>query len=148
LRISLAFFRPAPLFRMQGMRFRLRTLFVVIALLALALWWLVHEWHIVELRRSVLAQVVDRPGAYAVSADESTVHGRVPNIPQLLIDLDISSVRRKYPPPGVPFVRRWMGDQAIRVIWCPEESPADRERIHALFPEATLRDAGTLQPPH
>src|SRR5262245_550454 len=102
------------------LRFSLRTLFVVVALICLYLGW---QWRIVQERKALLAWMGAQP----------SVQYRFSNAP-------IPAERE------VSFVRRLFGDKTMYAIFLgPLEKPMENERIrqiHETFREAEIFYAG------
>jgi hypothetical protein len=125
------------------MRFRLRTLFFVVTLLAVAA-WLAVEWNAVRARRALLADIAVRKGAYIApdEAGKDTIYGQAP-LSSILFGLDQAYAKTHGEPKdtrsyGPSFLRRWLGDSTIEMIWVPDGMPV--ENVRSLFPEARLRE--------
>ena len=87
--------------------FRLRTLFVVVAVVIAPACWLAQQWRIVQARKAAIA-----------------VRAAVPIV-------DPSN------PGQVQFIRRMMGDSYVSYLYTPGYLDVnERRRIEALFPEA------------
>jgi hypothetical protein len=93
--------------------FTLRTLLVVVAAAGMAAGWFALEFDLVRRRREALAA----PG------------------------LTVRYFKVAGPGTSVPLTRRWLGDEAISLIFIAADSPADAERLRTLFPEAKVDSA-------
>jgi hypothetical protein len=98
-------------------QFRLRTLFVVVTVVAVACGYIGHEWRIVRERQyKEIRYNGDISGRY-----------RVQPIP--------GAVR----PASISWLRQFLGDRPVKAIFMQEGSSADeRRRLQELFPEARL----------
>ena len=91
------------------MQYRLRTLFIVVTVAAIACGWLRHEYDIVQERKAALELVHRFGGCWPLGQSSH---------PSL--------------------IRRWLGDKSVKVISLPLEIYADKERIESIFPEAYI----------
>jgi hypothetical protein len=91
---------------LRRFRFSLRTVFLFVTLLGV---WLAWQTHVVRARIAFRREVLwSGPGNYYIYP----------------------------PPPGVPFYRRWLGDEDVERI--DVRHPDQLDRAKALFPEARL----------
>jgi hypothetical protein len=98
-------------------QFSLRSLMIVVMLLAIPCWWVAKQKKLVDERRAMLTRI------------EKVYHGNwyIEQLPS-----GLSS--------AVPGLRRLLGDQGVGMISLPiEADPEIYPVIHALFPEAQLR---------
>jgi hypothetical protein len=104
-------------------RYSLRTMFVVVTLFALWLGW---ELKFIRDRRSFLKSMDEmREAEMAQTANGLTV---------AFIGTIVRISDR-----GIPFWRRWLGDEAQALMTLPQSSTdADMENAKRLFPEATI----------
>jgi len=102
---------PAPP-RRRWFRYRLRTLFVAVLLLAIPLGWIAVQLKWIHDRRERLEWIKDGRAYYIYAPDE----------------------------PSISFWRRWMGDRNIEQLMLVQEqvSQAELEEIRSLFPEAEI----------
>ena len=109
-------------------RFSLRTLFVLVTLLACALGWLVWQIQIVRERKSLLSEVSRYNSSYPFD--------------QLYFDVLEGKIAIYGPLPEqvrVSWVRRALGDNSYMSITLPEHVPANViERVESAFPESHL----------
>jgi hypothetical protein len=128
--------QPSPCRRFQ---FRLRTLMIGVALLAvpLLLLWLSHQAVIARERIDLLLLVLIRGGGYEFvdPADQS-----YKSIGTCGIDLKGWRLVRSGDISGQPWrIRGWLGDCKVESIWLTAAvSPDDVIRIAAAFPESTV----------
>jgi hypothetical protein len=117
-------------------QFRLRTLMIVVSLLAMPLGYVGWQAKIVRERKAVLAEIEDAGGGFF--SDLRTTTGfwnRFPNWP----DEAIASVdsQREVGAPARTKVRILLGDEGVIVIWLPATVvPAVEARIGQYIPEA------------
>ena len=116
------------------MRYRLRTLMLLLAVVGVALAWIAGQYRIVSHRKSVARQLENR-GDLVVWEDS------VLNEPVILIVRGDKSRR-------VNTVRRWLGDENVDAILIINASEDNRTPIEA-FPEADvyLHDLGAAHVP-
>ena len=104
---------------MPRFQFSLRTLLIVVTLLAIPCWWVGEQRRIVQRRDAELSALYWREEAYLWQDNEVVPPSR-----------------------DVPLIRRWLGDKPIRAIdlqWHAIETPDLRlEKIRACFPEAEV----------
>lgn len=90
--------------------------------------WLGWESNIVRGRQVLLKELRAMPSMHIVTADEWSNH--------FLPEMPASPVA------SVPLVRRWLGDEAIQVVWYARHlhglSEAERSRMERVLPEAQL----------
>jgi hypothetical protein len=104
-------------------QFRLRTLLIVVALVALACGYAGWEAKIARDRRKAVATYRAVAG-YAVEVDESPGTGHVST--------------SRFPP--APWPLRWFGEEGYSEIIVPQRTTADEiERLSSLFPEALIQ---------
>jgi hypothetical protein len=108
-------------------RFSLRTLFVVLTLLAIPLAWLAREWHIVREREAVRAWLMKLEDDILEDDAEERLVDR-----NYLILVDTLEL---------PWHRRFLGEEVIIAWFRYPLNPADRARIFAAFPEAKIEEA-------
>jgi hypothetical protein len=119
---------PAPRRRFQ---FRLRTLMIGVALLAVPCAYVGWQVRIVRERQALIA---------AISHDV------------MYLDVQVAAAvgyyrSKKMTPATVPLLRQWLGDVAVEVIAIPARaSPEFKERVKAAFPEATFVPKEIRQP--
>jgi hypothetical protein len=105
----------------RWLRFSLRTMFVLITAVSIWLGWTVS---VVRERKSVLGDMRATPGFDVAPAGSTTyVGGPAP------------------PTPTIPWLRKWLGDEAIESIWFPADhipTAYEVRYLERLFPEATL----------
>ncbi len=126
---------PAPHRRFQ---FRLRTLLIVVTLLAVVCGYVGRQIEIVRERKSLLTLLVAEGGGYWNTATENTysIVGAVPAYFSPGTYRVVSHGKRDQRPPAI---RRWLGDDYIYVIWLPESVAAiDATRFANGFPEADV----------
>ncbi len=101
-------------------QFRLRTLFAVVTMAAVACAYVAHEWRIVRDRRNWLSN-----------------HHQYP-MPPSMWGLG-QSKSESNPSAGPPLLRRWLGDATHDCVWVFAGFPdTDVDEAKALFPEAQV----------
>jgi hypothetical protein len=109
------------------LRFRLRTMLIVVTLLCLYLGW---QSYIVRQRRMAMAEV-SKNSAFQLTLADAYVKSYPPGS-----NIDA--------PATVPLVRSWIGDQAVQTIWYTphlgEFSKGELARLSRLFPEAEEKE--------
>jgi hypothetical protein len=100
--------------RRRWFQFRLRTLLVIVTLLAIPCAYLGWQANIVSHRKLVLKNAMEQ-GLVLMSND-----------------LTVDAV------PTIPWIRRIMGDAPVRSVWWVGASKEDRERFSEAFPEANV----------
>jgi hypothetical protein len=106
----------------RWLRFRLRTMFVLVTAVALWLGW---ELRIVRQRRAAVAELRGDPSA------------QVFTVMDYEIPFDMNDDM-----PTVPWLRRFLGDVPVELIRYPAgRNESDKRRLKTLFPEA---DVGEL----
>jgi hypothetical protein len=101
-------------------QFRLRTLMVVVTIMAAGCAWIAHEGRIVQ-ERTALRQWIEEGGGACVSNDLAASVSSSPSIDE----------------PSI--VRRWMGDQTVTTVFLPRKfADQDLLRIKTCFRGATL----------
>ena len=103
------------------MRFRLRTLMIVLAIVAAVLSWVGHEGRIVTKRRSLMSGLQGRMQVYLLSEAPKGV----------------KLVAKGNKSRGVSSLRRWLGDEDETVILFLSPFTERQEAIEA-FPEADI----------
>ena len=119
-----------PAVKRRWLRFSLRTLFVVVTLLAVGIGWLTS---IVQARRAIRAELERHAGP---SFD-----------PYKAIIWEQGSISefsgRTWTPNPIPWYRRLLGDEPVGTLGLPiDATEEDRRRIQAAFPEAILSTLG------
>jgi hypothetical protein len=121
------------------LRFSLKALLALVALVCIGLAFVVWNKRIVDRRHALLPEIVAQGGGVLVVLQLSegiwpATSGSMPrDCPNS--DLDPSSAA-----PGP--LRSWLGDYPINIIWIPKSvTPALAEEIFRLFPEAHIKDA-------
>lgn len=105
-------------------QFRLRTLFVVMTVLAIPCAWVGWQAKTVRARRAMLDQVL-----LEYNGGSSVWPYDWPNPPKDRNGVVIS----------IPWIRRLLGDVTVTAIELPPDtSIEERRRVHAFFPEATM----------
>ncbi|HEV2973083.1 MAG TPA: hypothetical protein VGY55_24160 [Pirellulales bacterium] len=122
----------APTQRLRWFQFRLRTLFVLTALVASAAMWVGWQIRIVQQRKwlrehSPHASFLPIENFNPITPNQTWPKG----------------------PPGVPWYRRMLGDEAIYKIGLEQESSENDElkRLEAAFPEAIVSDPANGESP-
>ena len=127
-----------PKSRRRWNHFNLRTLLIVVALLAVPFAYVAHEGKIVQERKAMLAEIESAGGGFFSS--RRTTPGfwnRFPNWPAEAIAAIGSPDQRDSPSTGV--IRVFLGDELVLVIWLPTTvSPAEEARIKKCIPEAYM----------
>ncbi|HEY2759687.1 MAG TPA: hypothetical protein VGI75_03070 [Pirellulales bacterium] len=101
--------------RRRWFQFRLRTLLVVVTLLAIPCAYFAHEWRIVEAReRWIETHECEATQGFGTIRESGDVE----------------------PDNPIPAVRRWMGDEPIESIWFVRDEDAAEATM--LFPEADV----------
>jgi hypothetical protein len=117
--------QPSPRRRFQ---FRLRTLMIGVTLLAVPCAYVGWQVKIVRARNAMMIRLRDLGG--------------VCNTPDEIRDFFSASYKRSigmYRLPVLPWIRRWLGDQAVYQMWIPESAPShDAAEIAQAFPEAIV----------
>src|SRR5262245_3056266 len=105
--------------RWLSLQFSLRTLFIVIAIVAV---WLGYQRHCVKSRKDGLKWIEKHNGVYS-SASYS--HARPTHLP---FDMTFTSAPPTAPAPEIPWLRKLLGDRTIQSIGLPQGvSQADRD---------------------
>jgi hypothetical protein len=122
----------APLKR-RWFRFGLRTMFVVVTVLAIPLGWLVWQMQIVRERKAVLKDLQAKASpAEVVDYIGLETHERDPELLQLMNGANFDYAR-------VSAIRRRLGDETCAVLAVPESFDAKLiDRMERAFPEAYL----------
>jgi hypothetical protein len=95
--------------------FSLRTMFLAVLLLAIAIGWVTSERRFVLQRKALAKEFRDRIGPVGYIGPHSN------------------------PEPTIPFWRRWMGDEPCHAIDVPYGAPEyDFRRAEQFFPEAKI----------
>ena len=102
----------------RRIQFRLRTLLIIVALLALPCAYVAHEAQIVAHRRSVM--------------ENAFRNGATPFVPMFTSDFETI--------PSVPWIRRILGDEGMKEIWWNDATKEEREGFQSAFPEAEFHD--------
>jgi hypothetical protein len=124
-------------------QFSLRTMLIMVALLAVPLGYFGWQAKIVRERKDLLSLVVDRGGGYLIS-DEPTL-SRVRTVgalfreelggPNRLFVLVSAHDVSKNP----SRIRNWFGDESITMLWLTASIPSDEAaKFIAAFPEANV----------
>jgi hypothetical protein len=105
-------------------QFRLRTLMVVVTLLAVPCAYVGWQAKIVRERNAMLRTFGEnRFGFYDTPSIYYTG------------DSDLQTTEK----PTVPLIRKWLGDRAVEFIYVPRRDPSvDVDAIRKMFPEATV----------
>jgi len=106
----------------KRLQFRLRTLLIVVTLLAGACGYVGHEANTVNQRRSWLA-----------------------NHPQVMMDV-IAIHKWVVPRPKIGPIRRWLGDDSFSMIVVDDPKPGEVETARSLFPEADVIEMSFRRP--
>jgi hypothetical protein len=117
-------------------QFRLRTLMIVVTLLAVPLGYVGWQAKIVRERKSVLAEIEDAGGGFF--SDLRTTTGSWNRFPKWS-DEAIASIdsQRQLRAPARGIVRALLGDEGVIVIWLPATVvPPVEARIRQCIPEA------------
>ncbi|HEY2838669.1 MAG TPA: hypothetical protein VGJ26_05955 [Pirellulales bacterium] len=114
--------------RRRWFQFGLRTMFVVVTVCAAFLGWLTWEWRYVHARKACMHKLLEG------------IHERGMRI-GIMRDEDIKMNK------GVPFWRRWLGDQAVpMLVYFPSSIPeSEVEEIESLLPEVSVIWKGELR---
>jgi len=113
----------------QRFQYSLRTLFVIIALLGVALAWTGWQIKFVRERLAAVREISAIGGNVLYYFDD--LQESPPRLP--------SAPPRPQFGPEVPAVRRWLGDRGVAGIWLPGgTSFGYRARLKNLFPEAKI----------
>ena len=99
---------------MKRFQFSLRTLLIVVTLLAIPCWYVGEQYRIVAHRKAMMARIREH-GGNVMFADEASAHG---------------------PPASVPFIRKLLGDKALDDIGLPPGIPSSE--VREVFPEAKI----------
>ena len=103
-------------------QYSLRTLLIVVTLLAIPSGYVGWQANIVRERQAMLAWIKKAGGA------------DFPYVPWAQL--------KKYPPPPLPWIREQFGDEWVVWIYYPKSfQPRDLERIRKEFPEAELSES-------
>lgn len=115
--------------RRRWFRFSLRTMFVLVTLVAATIGWLGREWRIVQVRKAILREIERlEPAAIDPSVEQQESRNSDP----LYDPRQWDSIR-------VSTIRRLLGDESVIELLLPRAS--DRlliERTENAFPEADL----------
>jgi hypothetical protein len=112
-------------------QFRLRTLMIVVALLAVPLGYVGWQAKVVRERKETAAEVESLGGM--VFRASSIWFGEEE------VTLTFGKFRFAPPYPSPPFLRSWLGDEAVLGVSLPDSTPRTTiERIRATFPEAQI----------
>jgi hypothetical protein len=117
-------------------QFRLRTLMIVVTLVAIPCGYVGWQAKIVRERKAVLAQIEDAGGGFFSDLRTTTGFGnRFPNWPDEAI-ASIDSERQLHGSARTT-VRVLLGDEGVIVIWLPANVvPPEEARIRECIPEA------------
>ncbi len=107
-------------------QFGLRTLLIIVVLVAIPCAVVGWELHYIRQRQAALAWLRDGGGWVVTTAEYQQLPGQAPRDPS-------------GPTMQIPAWRRWLGDEPIAEIgFASKISAADRERVRELFPEADV----------
>ncbi|HEY2840120.1 MAG TPA: hypothetical protein VGJ26_13275 [Pirellulales bacterium] len=110
-------------------QFGLRTMFVVVFLLAIFLGWLAWTLRMIHARRAVLESVSDRHGDFwTLGRCQEGLGG-----PK---DVREAEARELATQCSIPFWRKWLGDEPVALIFDTFGTEVDRSEQRRLFPEA------------
>ena len=105
---------------MPRFQFSLRTLLIVVTLLAIPCGWLGWQAKIVRDRKAMMARIREAKGGGWTAEDVAGIH-----LP-------------KRDEPRFGWVRDWLGDVPIRLILIPPSSEPKDDEIRRVFPEASI----------
>ena len=109
-------------------QFRLRTLLIVVTVLAIPCAVVGWELHFIRQRQVALVWLKEGAGWAVTTAEYQQSPDQAPHNPS-------------GPAMEIPAWRRWLGDEPIAAIGFDRKtSKADRERVRRLFPEAGISD--------
>jgi hypothetical protein len=142
----------------RRLAFSLRTLLVLVTLVGALCGWLGGQWRIVLERRAALdawgsSAIIVVKGAGGQEYEFGTGPEPAPGINGRPLGRRPPREFGGLHSPTVPWVRRLLGDMAVRQIWIPETATdvAAAVRVFRLFPESTMSDfrpgAPFLPPP-
>ena len=119
-------------------QFSLRSLMIGVTLLAVACAYVAWQARIVRDRKAMMIRLRDLGG--------------VCNTPDEIRDFFSASYKRSIDMnrlPMLPWIRRWLGDQAVYQMWIPESASShDAAEIEQAFPEAKVgRDRSIVASP-